>query len=190
MSGDYEVGMLVVDPEDGVLKKIVEIRDDGALVLGLLEPVGPPEGPACIAPQSMAGGGTTKLSAADLRRILHALLVSVLEVRQMVAGASTTLSVDDYGDALLGATRRLQQMEVCVRGLLAAKVEMGAEDLSAEAQDAERTCDNCGRPATCVGTHVDAGPVYSCAGCAMTQGRDKELLNIRPLPKKGGPDAA
>jgi len=42
-------------------------------------------------------------------------------------------------------------------------------------------CDNCGDPATVKGYHIDAGSVYACAGCAHTQGRDRELTQIRPL---------
>ena len=146
----------------------------------------------------------------------------------MITSAQQTLSVDDYGDALAGALRRLELCVRCVRDLRAVKncevhLQVDVEpfnkglsdarseisrlralldqkafaipgDLSAKLLSSmvatEPVCDNCGDPATCTGYHEFAGYVHACAGCAETQGRDKELTQIRPLPKTGGTPAA
>lgn len=42
-------------------------------------------------------------------------------------------------------------------------------------------CDNCGQPATFRGYHHEGGSCLVCADCAHTQGRDRELTQIRPL---------
>lgn len=54
----------------------------------------------------------------DLRRIVSAMVVETCEARELVRKAQKTLSVDDYGDMLVGAERRLHLVIGCLGGLL------------------------------------------------------------------------
>lgn len=55
----------------------------------------------------------------DLRRIIEACRKRMGEVRALVESVNTTLSVEDYGDALTGALRGLAEVEKCHADLAA-----------------------------------------------------------------------
>ena len=54
----------------------------------------------------------------DLRRIVSAMVVETCEARDLVRKAQRTLSVDDYGEMLVGAQHRLHMVIGCLGGLL------------------------------------------------------------------------
>lgn len=65
--------------------------------------------------QTMRQGETPAVE--DLQRIYGALETSLTEVTGLIKSAQGTLCVDDYGDALAGALRRLELCVRCVRDL-------------------------------------------------------------------------
>lgn len=67
-------------------------------------------------------GDAAGLTAKEVERILRCVAAEIRLVTNMVASARHTLSVEDYGDSLDGAERRLRQMRVtCVE--LAGRIE-------------------------------------------------------------------
>lgn len=57
------------------------------------------------------------MSLEDLQRILAAMIAEASEARDLVARARENLSVEDYGDALGGAEKRLQGVIKCLGNL-------------------------------------------------------------------------
>lgn len=83
------------------------------------------EDPFANVPQ---GGLCLPLETEDLLHITTGLAVNAKEVLDLINGAARTLSVEDYGDALQGASRRqveilgcLRQLQVRLAGEVAAK---------------------------------------------------------------------
>lgn len=73
------------------------------------------------------------MSTEDLQRIFAALIFEVSEAQDMVSKANADCSVEDYGDRLKGAERRLYGAVLCIGRLLdlAGKQGGGSRPLSA-----------------------------------------------------------
>lgn len=63
-------------------------------------------------------GGEAVPGAAELQRIYQSLSHELRQICDLVRVAKTTLSIEDYGDALSGAHDRLSMCVGCVDGLL------------------------------------------------------------------------
>lgn len=74
------------------------------------------------------------LDAADVKRILDAVIVECCEVEDLVRKAQTNLSVEDYGERLTGARRRLKGMQLCLVRLAARFVPSMPDTLKREQQ--------------------------------------------------------
>lgn len=61
--------------------------------------------------------GKVALTSPDVRRIVEACQQECLDARTLVESARQTLSMDDYEDALVGASRRLKQVMSCLANL-------------------------------------------------------------------------
>lgn len=92
----------------------------------------PPPPPKCadhgLAP---AATTTTRMPREDVRRIVEACQQECRDARTLVESARQTLGVDDYEDALVGASRRLKQVISCL-GNLADELSGNAERLKTE----------------------------------------------------------
>ena len=92
---------------------------DVPFLVGPLESLS--EAPTEILPLPLADadeGVRAPLGNADLRRIVGAMVVETCEARELVRKAQHTLSMDDYGEMLVGAEHRLHQVIGCLGGLL------------------------------------------------------------------------
>lgn len=89
------ISMLVVDSEEEA-KRVAEERIFSA-----------------TAPAAAPSPG-----AADLARIYASLQASLTEIQTLVTSARSTLSIEDYEDALAGASARLTLCQQCVTGLI------------------------------------------------------------------------
>lgn len=99
--------------EVGPLESLGEFSPD--------EPV-PFEVVESAAAEDCLAGDAAGLTAKEVERILRCVAAEIRLVTNMVASARHTLSVEDYGDSLDGAERRLRQMRVtCVE--LAGRIE-------------------------------------------------------------------
>lgn len=77
-------------------------------------------------------GAYLGLDAADVRRILEAIIVECCEVEDLVRKAEQDLSVEGYGERLTGARRRLKGMQLCLVRLAARFVPSMPDTLKRE----------------------------------------------------------
>lgn len=130
----------------------------------------------------------------DRGRILRSLGQELAQIRELVRSAQTTLSIDDYGDALAGAERRLGQCLECVNGLQEGQpVEL--EDDLLEALDvwhranSEECAADLLKDVPVTGGHAPRAVLKNMIGHAFLEGALAQLQ--RPfINPKGGPEAA